>query len=219
MGRIVAHLRRNVIAYTALFFAFSGSAYALKGQNTVFSDDIVDGEVKAADLGLNAVTSPKVGPNALTGADINEASLQLNSVNNSASDTGGCSADSQVPTDCASTTINLSRAGRLMVNATGAWHTFNLDDAAGTGSDTDSTSAVAGRCEIRVDGSAIGDDQTMGERSTVASNHPGGNDGTMALTALSGSLPAGNHTVAVFCTETDGDLDWSDLNLTAVRTG
>ena len=38
----------------------------------------------------------------------------------------------------------------------------------------------------------------------------------MALTALSGDLTAGAHTVEVACLEQDGDLDWSPVNLTAV---
>ena len=37
----------------------------------------------------------------------------------------------------------------------------------------------------------------------------------MALTALSGILTAGVHTVEVACLEDDGDLDWSRTNLTA----
>ncbi len=93
MGNLRAHLRSNVIAYVALFFALAtGSAYAA---NTVFSTDIVDGEVKEADLATNAVTSQKlknagitaadlradsvsgakVADNSLTGADIDESTL------------------------------------------------------------------------------------------------------------------------------------------------
>ena len=43
--RIAAHLRRNVYGLLALFFALSGTAIALDGQNTVFTDDITNGEV------------------------------------------------------------------------------------------------------------------------------------------------------------------------------
>jgi hypothetical protein len=60
--------RRNnpgtaVLSYVALFVAMGGTAYA--SHLTVFSDDIVDGEVKTADLGLSAVTSPKVADGAV----------------------------------------------------------------------------------------------------------------------------------------------------------
>jgi hypothetical protein len=97
MSRIRAHLSyANVIATIALFLVLSGgTAVALTGSNTVFSDDIVNGEVKNpdlaadsvgsakiadgrvlnADLGANAVTTAKVADQSLTGADIANNSL------------------------------------------------------------------------------------------------------------------------------------------------
>jgi len=82
---IRSHLGRNLIAYLALFVALTGtSAYAA---NTVFSADIVNGEVKTPDLaaaavtdnklGADAVTSAKVLDNSLKGDDIQESSLAL----------------------------------------------------------------------------------------------------------------------------------------------
>src|SRR4029079_8226338 len=63
----------NVMSTIAVVFAVGGGvAYAA---NTVFSSDIVNGEVKTQDLANNAVTSPKVQDNDLTGADVNEATL------------------------------------------------------------------------------------------------------------------------------------------------
>src|SRR5688572_14624307 len=83
----------DVLALLARFIAVgTGGAYAA---NTVFSTDIVDGEVKNADLasnsvtsaklyngsvlnadlGLNSVTSDRVATNSLIGADINESTL------------------------------------------------------------------------------------------------------------------------------------------------
>ena len=56
--RIGSHVRSNLIGYIALFcFAMSGTASALDGADTVFSDDIVNGEVKAADIGTGELTS------------------------------------------------------------------------------------------------------------------------------------------------------------------
>ena len=95
--RIAAHLRRNVYGLLALFFALSGTAIALDGQNTVFSDDITNGEVKSADIQNETVASADVlngtvlsadvhnetlggvdvKDGSLTGADINESSLGL----------------------------------------------------------------------------------------------------------------------------------------------
>jgi hypothetical protein len=87
------HIRSSIIGYVALFFALStGSAVALSGSNTVFSDDIVDNEVKSADVrndnltggGLAAtdlkpssVGTSEVAANSLNGADINESGLGI----------------------------------------------------------------------------------------------------------------------------------------------
>jgi hypothetical protein len=53
----------DVLAAIAFFLALAtGSAYAA---NTIFSSDIVDGEVKTADLASEAVTGPKLRPAAV----------------------------------------------------------------------------------------------------------------------------------------------------------
>jgi len=83
----------DVFALLALFVAVStGGAYAA---NTVFSTDIVDGEVKSVDVGNNEIGSGDVKDNSLntfdvhsflgvdvvdnslTGADVNESTLDL----------------------------------------------------------------------------------------------------------------------------------------------
>jgi hypothetical protein len=76
--RIRNHIRSNIIGYLALFFALTGSAVALDGSNTVFSDDIVNGEVKAADIGTG-----EVGPADLLDGGVHAADLAANSVDNS----------------------------------------------------------------------------------------------------------------------------------------
>jgi hypothetical protein len=69
--RILGHLRTHVIAYVALFFALTGgTAFALSGSNTVFTDDIVNGEVKSADIGADEVKSPDILNNGVKTADI-----------------------------------------------------------------------------------------------------------------------------------------------------
>jgi hypothetical protein len=76
----------NVASSIALFLVLTGgAAYALDGSNTVFSDDIVDGEVKTPDitnaavvtdkLAQAAVTSGKVKNDNLTGGDVADESL------------------------------------------------------------------------------------------------------------------------------------------------
>jgi hypothetical protein len=61
----------NVMATIAVFLVLSGgTAVALNGSNTVFSDDIVNGEVKNADIGSNAVGSGKIVDGSVQGVDI-----------------------------------------------------------------------------------------------------------------------------------------------------
>jgi len=79
-----------VIALIALFVSLGGTAAALSGSNTVFSDDIVDNQVfsadvrndtlaggglGAADLKPSSVGTSEVAANSLNGGDINESGL------------------------------------------------------------------------------------------------------------------------------------------------
>jgi hypothetical protein len=74
----------TVVAYLALFVALGGTTYAAATigsnsikNNAVLSRHIKDGEVKNPDLGANSVGGGKVIDNSLTGADIDQASLDL----------------------------------------------------------------------------------------------------------------------------------------------
>lgn len=68
----------------------AGAAQGLSGSNTVYTDDIVDGQVTTSDIRENAVTSSRiatggvfgtdVADNSLTGADINESTLAIKKV-------------------------------------------------------------------------------------------------------------------------------------------
>jgi hypothetical protein len=83
-------LRQNAIALLALYIALGGVAVAVKSassppKNSVKSKQIKDGQVKTQDIADQAVTGAKVagaaigtnqvGPDALTGANVQEASL------------------------------------------------------------------------------------------------------------------------------------------------
>lgn len=64
--RAWTHLRSQWMGALALFLAISGgSAYALAGHNTVFSDDIVNKQVKRGDLADGAVTSRAFAPGSI----------------------------------------------------------------------------------------------------------------------------------------------------------
>jgi hypothetical protein len=94
MRRIRQHLSyANVMATIAVFLVLSGgTAVALSGSNTVFTDDIVDNEVRsadvrndaltgggltAADLRPNSVGTSEVATDSLNGGDINESSVGI----------------------------------------------------------------------------------------------------------------------------------------------
>ena len=63
----------TIVSYLALFIALGGtSAYAAK---TVFSTDIVDGEVKNADLSVNSVGSQKIIDGTIAAADMAAGSV------------------------------------------------------------------------------------------------------------------------------------------------
>jgi hypothetical protein len=63
----------NVVSSLALFLALStGAAYAA---NTVFSTDIVDGEVKTPDLATAGVTSLKLAANSVGGGKVIDHTL------------------------------------------------------------------------------------------------------------------------------------------------
>jgi hypothetical protein len=73
-AKLFAHLRQQWMGALALFLVLaSGTAYAA---NTVFSSDIVDGQVKTADLDGGAVTSEKVADESLRGRDVLDNTLK-----------------------------------------------------------------------------------------------------------------------------------------------
>lgn len=69
-------LGRQWVGFLALFFVLTtGSAYALAGHNTVFSDDIVNGTVKSIDVRDGSLRGSDVTDDSLTGSDIEESTL------------------------------------------------------------------------------------------------------------------------------------------------
>ena len=68
----------NVASTTALVLVIGGGGAAVAAgvaRNSVGSPQIRNGQVKTVDIHPNAVTSAKVGADALTGADIKESTL------------------------------------------------------------------------------------------------------------------------------------------------
>ena len=75
MRRIRLHLTyANVVSSLALFLVIAGgAAYAA---NTVFSGDIVDGQVKTVDLANGAVSVAKIADGGITGDKVKDGTLK-----------------------------------------------------------------------------------------------------------------------------------------------
>ena len=71
----------DVVSTLCLFLLLAGgTAYALDGSNTVFSDDIVNGEVKNDDLAANAVGSGKIADQQVKNADLGAGASSSNTI-------------------------------------------------------------------------------------------------------------------------------------------
>jgi len=80
--RIRHHIRSNVIGYIAIFlFAMSGTAFGLAGSNTVFSDDIVNQEVKTDDIANGDVGIADLGVNSVGSGELNDGSVKSPEIN------------------------------------------------------------------------------------------------------------------------------------------
>jgi hypothetical protein len=78
---VSAYIRRNAIGCVALFLTLTGgTAMALNGQNTVFSDDIVNGEVTTADLAERAVTTNRLASDAVNNGKVLDDSLRTEDI-------------------------------------------------------------------------------------------------------------------------------------------
>ena len=71
-SRIINHIKSSIVGYLALFLVLSGTAYAA---DTVFSTDIVDGEVKSVDVADNGLTGVDIADNGVTGVDVANSTL------------------------------------------------------------------------------------------------------------------------------------------------
>ena len=120
---LAAHLRAQWMGALALFLVLAGgTAYAA---NTVFSTDIVNGEVKTPDLASNAVGTGKVANNSLTGSDIVESSLgevpsaRLGGLGGKSPVGGTCDPESTAFITCAQTdTVTLAAPTRVLIIGT-----------------------------------------------------------------------------------------------------
>jgi hypothetical protein len=224
-----------VVACLALFVALGGVGYAAA---TIGSAAIVDNSIKSKDVRNQGLRGKDVRTNTLKGADIDESSLgqvpnaanadnaatavnATNAANAANADTvggigpdaltigrsalGGCEPGVTFA-DCASITLPMPRAGRVLVTAGGQWHS---DNPAGT--------SVRGLCRINLDGAAI---TSPTEEGSLSQQTDGNQEQALSgITLVTGQLPAGDHVFTVACSDDVGDMDFTDVRLSAVLLG
>ena len=110
-----------------LLILSGGTAYALDGKNTVFTDDIVNGEVRSADVANDttpfALRGVDIANDSLSGADIKESTLRqvpdalsatVGGIGRSTS-LGGCNPDDANLITCATVSMTLPTASRVLL--------------------------------------------------------------------------------------------------------
>jgi len=125
-GKVVRPLERFVWI-VALLVLSGGTAYALDGQNTVFSDDIVNGQVRSADVADDdsgfALRGIDIANNSLTGSDIKESTLgqvpdalssTVGGIGRSTS-LNGCNPTDATPITCAVVSMTLPTPSRVLL--------------------------------------------------------------------------------------------------------
>jgi hypothetical protein len=209
----------NVMATIAVFLVLGGgSAVALSGSNTVFTDDIADdtlpagggnpaGGLVAADLRPGSVGTSEVAGNSLTGGDINESTLgpvpNAKSAGRAASVEGSCDPASASFTVCGSVTLTLPTSSRVMVVASGQWY-------------SSTSGPTRGECRVLVDGPP-GTGTVLGAAfpgetvDTSDSTH----EKTVAVNGVTNALAAGSHTFELYCTQDEGNIAMDETFVSA----
>jgi hypothetical protein len=112
---------------TLVLLLSGGTAYALDGQNTVFTDDVVNGEIRSADVADDstafALRGVDIKNESLTGADVRESTLAqvpeaLTAVEGGLgreAHGGGCNPSDTNRLTCATVAMTLSAPGRVLL--------------------------------------------------------------------------------------------------------
>jgi hypothetical protein len=193
----------NVASTVTLILALGGSAaYAV---DKIKSHDIVNDSIRSADLkNRAAVRARDVRRNALTGREINERTLDARSITQvTGNETGRC-VPLAAPTNCTRASIDLKRASRLLVIATGNEESLGRPAAAS--------------CRITIDG--VGEALAVAPGEQAADNTSGTATNGFARTFVSPSrLSAGAHTVALSCKRLIGNVRIDSPTIAAVAVG
>jgi hypothetical protein len=245
-AKFLDYLRRHHVALLALFVALGGTSYAaatgsidsreLKN-NAVRSSDLRNNDVRGRDIRNGTIGTADVGNGSLLAEDFLPGQLPAGPQGRPGpqgvpgpqglrglkgdqgllgptfgrSGQGQCDPASTTFETCASTgPIDLPTSGRVLLIGASSWDNDLTTDPPNSGS-----------CHLEADGNPVGPagspfEVDAGEATTT---HNPGQGGSIAVTAVSGVLPAGPHTFALVCNQTDGSMFFTDSTVSAVLLG
>ena len=233
----------NVMSSLAVFLGLGGAgAYAA---NTVFSTDIVDGEVKTADLANSAVVRDKIANSSVVANKINGSAVTAGKIAGGAVDGSKVADNSMKGADIDEGTLDAgvftkgsSNAAANCIPTTGSFSdcvgtTFSLPRAGpvliyagGVVSRLGSAGVDAAEhvtCRLEVDDATTAIPHST---ATEAGHNVGGQPGArwwgFGVTAVTSTLPAGPHTFELSCVDAGVDPPDSFLpsaTLSAVLIG
>lgn len=203
--RIRRHLSyANVTATICLFFVLAGgAAYAV---DKIGSHEIANDSIRSVDLkNRKGVKAIDVKPNALTGRQISEQTLNAPGFVPLAGASGGdCNPSSAALLRCVSATIKLKQRSRVLVLATGG------EESVG--------GPASSHCELQIDGRSDGTGMAPGEGST--DNSTGAATNGFARTLVSRDpVGAGRHRIALACNQLSGDVRVDAPTIAAIAVG
>jgi hypothetical protein len=185
-------------------------------KNAVTESRIADGAVTTNKIADNAVTTGKIANDAVTGDKVNESTLgevpnakAVGGVTPSALTIGRSSQNTECfgTTDytCASVTLNMPRAGRVLLISQLLMH----PDAA-------SSSAS---CHLTRNGTELPETVTTPGANEDADSDEGSEIANGGLTVVTAVLPAGDSTFTQVCSDTSGNPHFRNNSLSAVLLG
>jgi hypothetical protein len=149
-----------VVAMVALIVALGGTAQALPGVNSVFTDDIVDGQVRAPDINTNAVRALEIQANAVGSSEIASNAVGTSEIATNGVDTSEIAAGAvragdmgtitsrqvvlAIPAGTANFAIASCNAGEIVLSGSANMAPVNITTVALTGSFKSSNTAWEG---------------------------------------------------------------------------
>jgi hypothetical protein len=111
----------NVVSVIALFVALGGTAIATHpgGQNTISTADIIDGQVKVADVDQGAVATEEIANGQVKNADIGAGEVRSSNVVNDNLTGGDIAGNSLKGADVDEATLDIGDAARAYARVSG----------------------------------------------------------------------------------------------------